>query len=138
MSDEFIFVYGTLRRGVKNAFREELMRDLNYIGQGVISGRLYEVEDYPGAILSDNSEDRVIGEVYNAKISSGVFDRLDAYEECTDAFPRPHEYVRKQVSVNLSDGNHIFAWAYIFTRDVSGLIRITSGDYVEFLSRASK
>ena len=64
MPDEFIFVYGTLRKGAANAMHGVLARYGEYFCDGMMQGRLYEVDGYPGAIASDNPEDVVQGELY--------------------------------------------------------------------------
>ncbi|WP_082081394.1 gamma-glutamylcyclotransferase [Methylocucumis oryzae] len=42
----------------------------------------------------------------------------------------PHEYVRKCLPVQLTTGKTVNAWVYVYNRDVSGLKRIISGDYL--------
>ena len=55
---------------------------------------------------------------------------LDEYEECSDSFPLPHEYSRKQLSIELVGGGSVFAWVYLYNHDVSKLQLIISGDYL--------
>lgn len=94
-----------------------------------MQGRLFEVAGYPGAIQSADPAARVRGEIYRIRRGASVLQELDAYEECTPEFPRPHEYLRKRVAVSVDDGPQLACWVYLFNRDVSMLRWIRSGDY---------
>lgn len=94
-----------------------------------MQGKLYEVNGYPGAIESDQPDDKVHGELYKI-VNSLVLHQLDDYEECTDRHPIPHEYIRKKLSISVTGNGDISAWVYVFNHDVSNLLRIESGDYL--------
>ncbi len=95
-----------------------------------MQGTLYEVSGYPGAIQSNSANDKVFGELYQLLDRDRVLARLDEYEECSDRFPKPHEYIRVLVSIELSGGEAVLAWVYLYNRDVSKLQQILSGDYL--------
>ncbi len=95
MSNEFIFVYGTLRKETATAMYHVLARYCEYFSDGYMQGKLYEVDGYPGAIESDDPDNKVQGELYKIVSPELVLPQLDEYEECTDKYPQPHEYVRK-------------------------------------------
>ena len=101
-----------------------------YLSAGETQGKLYALEGYPGMIESSVITDKVFGEVYKISNSSKLLALLDDYEECSDKFPFPHEYIRKQRPVKLVNGAQVLAWVYLFNRDVSNLKAIKSGDYV--------
>jgi gamma-glutamylcyclotransferase (GGCT)/AIG2-like uncharacterized protein YtfP len=128
---EFIFVYGTLRRGANHLAHDAISRHADYYGEGYMQGKLYDVGDYPAAIETKNENDKAYGEVY--KISDNeLLTQLDIYEECSDDFPQPHEYTRNLVLINVNLPDKMLeAWAYIFNYDVSVLRQITSGDYLK-------
>ncbi len=130
MAVEFIFVYGTLRKQIALDICEVLANHCEYFSDGVMQGTLYEVSGYPGAIESCDANDKVFGEIYTLLDRNRVLDQLDEYEECSEKFPMPHEYSRKQVSIALSGGGSVVAWVYLYKYDVSKLQRITSGDYL--------
>jgi gamma-glutamylcyclotransferase (GGCT)/AIG2-like uncharacterized protein YtfP len=130
MPAEFIFVYGTLRRETATNMHNALSRHCEYSSEGHMQGKLYEVDRYPGAVESDNPKDKVYGEIYRIINSDLVLPKLDEYEECTDKFPEPHEYIRKKLPITLSGSGSVTAWVYVFNHDVSNLIRIDSGDYL--------
>ena len=133
MSDEFIFVYGTLRRGGAAAPRRLLERHGRYLAEGALAGRLYEVRGYPGLILSNLPGDRVHGELYRITRAAPLLRLLDEYEGCSPSHPRPHEYVRRKCPVLTAEGAAVPAWVYVYNRSVRALRRITCGDYLQWL-----
>jgi gamma-glutamylcyclotransferase (GGCT)/AIG2-like uncharacterized protein YtfP len=102
-----------------------------FISDGLMHGTLYEVRGYPGAIKSSDANDKIFGELYKMLDRKRVLVLLDDYEECSERFPKPHEYSRKQVSIELSDGGSVIAWVYLYNHDVSKLQQIISGDYLD-------
>lgn len=130
MALEFIFVYGTLRKQVALDIYDVLANHCEYFSDGVMQGTLYEVTGYPGAIESCDANDKVFGELYKMLDRKRVLDRLDEYEECSERFPMPYEYSRKQLSIGLIGGGSVVAWVYLYKYDVSKLKQIISGDYL--------
>lgn len=136
MDNEFIFVYGTLRRDLAGGMHRLLADQSEFVAYGLMQGRLYEVNGYPGALESEGTGELVFGEIYR------IYDRdllslLDEYEECSDNFPQPHEYERKLLEIITPGGKSLSAWGYVFKRDVMGLKWIESGDYVEYFAANS-
>jgi gamma-glutamylcyclotransferase (GGCT)/AIG2-like uncharacterized protein YtfP len=129
MAPEFIFVYGTLRKQIASNMSHVLADHCEYFSDGVMRGTLYEVCGYPGAIESGDANDKVFGELYKMLDRKQVLAQLDEYEECSDRFPRPHEYYRKALSIELPGGGSVVAWVYLYNHDVSKLKQIISGDY---------
>jgi gamma-glutamylcyclotransferase (GGCT)/AIG2-like uncharacterized protein YtfP len=130
VATEFIFVYGTLRKQIASDTYHVLANHCDYFSDGTMQGALYEVCGYPGAIESNNANDKVFGEVYEMLDRKLVLDRLDEYEECSDKFPMPHEYCRKPLSIELICGDSVVAWVYLYNHDVSKLQQIISGNYL--------
>lgn len=61
----YLFTYGTLMKGESNHF---YLKESEYIGNGIIRGyRLLKIEDYPGAIPTDDLQKEVIGEIYKIR-----------------------------------------------------------------------
>ncbi len=138
MTNEFIFVYGTLRKETATDMSRLLARHCEYISAGHMRGKLYEVNGYPGAVESGNGNDKICGELHKIGDSGLVLPLLDEYEECTDRYPEPHEYVRKKLTVSLPGAGSIAAWVYVFNRDVSNLLQIESGDYPVYLKESGE
>lgn len=134
MTTEFIFVYGTLRKETATSMYHVLARHCEYFSEGYMHGKLYEVNGYPGAVESENQDDKIYGELYRIGNSGLVFPLLDEYEECTDKYPEPHEYIRKKLTISLSGVGSIAAWVYVFNHDISNLMQIESGDYLKYIN----
>ena len=137
MRNEYIFVYGTLRRETGHLMYHILARYADFIGDGYVHGKLYEVGGYPGMKLSENPVEKVYGEVYRLRDPDYVLKVLDEYEECNENYPEPHEYTRIQVTVHLTDGRVLQAWAYEYNYPTDTLELIPSGNYIEYIANKS-
>jgi gamma-glutamylcyclotransferase (GGCT)/AIG2-like uncharacterized protein YtfP len=134
MTNNYLFVYGTLRQNSPHAMSQFLAHYANFVGNAVYQGKLYQIDYYPGVIPSDNVHDSVQGEVYKLTDVDTVLLKLDEYEECGHNFPSPTEYIRCEQYVTLKTGERIAAWIYLFNRPTTGLQYIESGDFYNPLS----
>lgn len=130
MSDNLLFVYGTLRKDTRSEMYRLLARYANFVAEGTYQGRLYKIDFYPGVVPSNDPSEWVKGEVYSLREPSIILPKLDQYEECGPGFPEPTEYVRRCQEIVLSDGTKCSAWVYIYNRHTNNLTRISSGDFL--------
>ncbi len=134
-SDDYLFVYGTLRRGAirtdaaARAFTQ-LEADASFMGLATMDGRLFEVDGYPGGCYQFAVGSHVTGDLYQVDVAAGLFSALDAYEESDFHFEQPREYQRQRVPVALGDGSVIYAWVYLYSCSIDALLTIESGDYL--------
>jgi len=126
MSQEYLFVYGTLRSGCANEMYDLLARNADFTDDASYQGRLYLIDDYPGAVASDDPVDRIKGEVYALREPEKILPTLDEYEGCGQ---RSAEYIRIRQAVVLNSGRELTAWVYIYQRPIHGLSPIASGDF---------
>lgn len=124
-----LFVYGTLRQGADHPAHRLLEKRAKLIGRAHMNGRLYEIDGYPGAMLSDAGDEQIIGELYQLLETDSLLATLDDYEEAGEKHPEPREYLRCQVTVELEDKTRVIAWCYLYNRQTIGRKRITSGDW---------
>ncbi len=129
-ANDRLFVYGTLRRGSGSAAHDWLVRRAELLGQAWCQGRLYRIAHYPGLVLSEDTHDRVFGEVYRLHQPESTLAALDRYEECGPGFPEPTEYVRRELPVTLNSGEPLMAWVYQYNRTVSEDAWIPGGDFL--------
>jgi len=129
---EHLFVYGTLCRGASGALHPLLSTDTEYCCEASLPGKLYEIDGYPGAVNSPSAGTTIQGELYRLHHPQRLFQRLDAYEECSAHFTQPHEYRRSVETVTTNDGDAIKAWMYIYNHALAGRRLIPSGDYRRF------
>jgi gamma-glutamylcyclotransferase (GGCT)/AIG2-like uncharacterized protein YtfP len=129
MRQEYLFLYGTLMRKYQIPAHTAVTHYCDYLSKGSFQGKLYLIEDYPGAIPTSNPKNRVKGEVYTIQESIPLFETLDTYEECSPRFPEPHEYVRQQQPVLLENGESVLAWMYLYARPLLNKSPILSGQF---------
>lgn len=129
---EFLFVYGTLRRGAGHPMAGVLAGGSKAAGPATFQGRLYRVSWYPGAVPSARPEDRIRGEVFalSAESAAGLLDQLDEYEEARPGTGAAALYRRERHTVRLADGRELRAWIYLYNGPTAGLERIASGDFL--------
>jgi len=118
---EYLFVYGTLRRGVKNKFSELLAAKSQFLDEARLAGRLYDFGEHPGAVLSADPGDWVRGEVFQLNDPPGILETLDQYEG--------PEFERVATSATLSSGRELTAWVYVYKGTNTGH-RVLSGDWL--------
>ncbi len=128
MTNYYLFVYGTLMQHHQHPMHQRLLTGSEFVCYGWITAQLYQIKNYPGAVLSDNETDKVYGELYRLTNAS-LLAQLDDYEECSAAFPEPHEYQRQQVDVFIDKAKPVKAWAYIYKHAVDPGKQIKTGRF---------
>lgn len=102
-----------------------LSANSEYVGKAYFVGKIYNIHDYPGAILSTNASERVYGSIYKITNKANVFEVLDRYEGVEE-----HLFKRITVNAHLSSGDTLKTWVYIYNRSIADKKRIYSGDYL--------
>ena len=69
-----------------------LAENAERVGRATCRGRLYRIAHYPGLVPSRDAKDVVVGDVFLLRDPVGVLKRLDKYEGCGPASPKPTEY----------------------------------------------
>ncbi|HWB92736.1 MAG TPA: gamma-glutamylcyclotransferase family protein [Puia sp.] len=128
---QYLFVYGTLRKGYDLKLKSKVSGDMQYVGQGKVGASLYDIGRYPGAVRSA-AGDEVIGDVFLVTDPERVLRILDKYEGIA-ADGRPSEFVRKRNRVRLRSGKQVTAWVYWYNFDPSKKVRIKQKDYLNYL-----
>ncbi|NPA16561.1 MAG: gamma-glutamylcyclotransferase [Aquificae bacterium] len=112
---EYLFVYGTLKRGGK---LHRYMDGARFIGEGRIEGyRMYLVDWYPAVVRGYGN---VYGEVY--MVDRKLLRLIDGIEE------EGVLYRREKVDVKMGDKT-IKCWVYIYLGSVSGLEPVEDGTF---------
>jgi gamma-glutamylcyclotransferase (GGCT)/AIG2-like uncharacterized protein YtfP len=116
-----LFVYGTLltrARGELGAdMRARLSKESTSLGEATISGRLFDLGDYPGLVSAPGTRDSVHGELFRLNRPEDALAWLDAYEGASDK-PGPNdEYARVRASVRRTSGEEVMAWVYVYRGD---------------------
>jgi gamma-glutamylcyclotransferase (GGCT)/AIG2-like uncharacterized protein YtfP len=134
-----LFVYGTLRKALTHGKFAILSQGARYLGPARAQGRMYDLGAYPGIVVSNHSEDHVLGELYSLDPAQAAktWRALDEYEGCAESDPEPHEYDRKQIRVVGDDGREMNAWAYVLRNVPETAVLIPGGDYLAWRKNTS-
>jgi gamma-glutamylcyclotransferase (GGCT)/AIG2-like uncharacterized protein YtfP len=126
---DYLFVYGTLAE--ENAPREiaDDVKELKYIGKGLDFGRLYDLGDYPGAVLDAGARRKIFGKIYELPSNSKLLNRLDTYEEFDPEHPAKSLFVRRQTSINRPNKKKVKGWVYEYNKGVRHRPLIENGRY---------
>jgi gamma-glutamylcyclotransferase (GGCT)/AIG2-like uncharacterized protein YtfP len=130
--NEYLFVYGTLRPNHAPAEVAAVVKNLRKIGTGYIRGQLYDLGEYPGAILEASASTTISGEVFAITNEHAVLSILDSYEDFNPSDPENSLFVRKRRPVTLSDGRKLKCWVYVYNRDPESARLVAGGDYAKF------
>lgn len=127
---EYLFVYGSLRKGTKQSAQSrqgigtEYARFLEmngtYMGPATAEGRMILLDGYPGFV---DGKGTVLGDLYS--VTTAVIKKLDKYEDI--------EFERLKRPVTGPEGD-VEAWVYVYRFSPTGKKRIDSGDWSDFQS----
>jgi gamma-glutamylcyclotransferase (GGCT)/AIG2-like uncharacterized protein YtfP len=115
----YLFIYGTLHPDRAPAEIAPAARRLQPIGCGTIRGRLYNLGEYPGVILADDTDlgaPTVPGEVFLVP-DDATLAALDAYEDYRPDSPTDSLFLRTKTVVTFDDGSRKSCWVYVYNRD---------------------
>jgi len=126
---QHLFVYGTLLPDQAPAEIAPAIRSLREVCSGHVHGRLYDLGDYPGAILDPSAETPVHGRLFALPDDPAVLSAIDAYEGFDSVDPAGSLFSRTHVRVRLSNGQEIDAWMYVYNKDPRGAPQIADGRY---------
>src|SRR5262245_36935824 len=125
--NDYIFFYGTLLPGLEPPRLTETLKVLSPQGEARVRGRLYDLGNYPGAILDSLCEREIVGHVFS--LPESVIPTLDVYEDFDPDHPERSLFVRTRTSARLLSGSIVECWIYVFNGDVGQAPRIEDGDY---------
>lgn len=130
MSAEYLFVYGTLRRGSRNPAQLAMLRYTHFVANGTVQGRLYLVTHYPALVLAEPAYP-VLGELFLVKQPDKLWPLLDSYEGIGPQFCAPYEYEKMLITVNCADGKRYLATAYLYNWPTTNLTLLPSGNFLD-------
>jgi gamma-glutamylcyclotransferase (GGCT)/AIG2-like uncharacterized protein YtfP len=108
-----LVLYGSLQRGLPGHEQLRLGARLRFVRPVSFPGRLYDLGDYPCALLGGG---RVHGELYEI-LDDAVLPDLDAFELCRPGEPAPFDPATGQGSLYLREEIDIqgeTAFVYVF------------------------
>jgi gamma-glutamylcyclotransferase (GGCT)/AIG2-like uncharacterized protein YtfP len=132
MINDLLFVYGSLLNA-DNEFANYLKNKAAFYSTGKFKGRLYDVGEYPGAIITTDNDYDITGSVYMLNNPNEALTILDDYEGFGPEQDQPNLFIRKLLAVDTGQGL-VNCWVYLYILSVDGLVEITSGDYLDYLN----
>jgi len=120
-----LFVYGTLLRGLSRA---QVLRGAQFLGPGLVEGRLYDLGQYPGLRPGSGL---VVGEVW--EVNALTLQRIDRIEDYEPRDPSGSLYRRIDVQVRTFSGTLLHASTYEYNRRPPTRAMIQHGDYRRYL-----
>jgi len=100
-----LFVYGSLRKGWRNAWSRRLWRNGDDLGTARVRGRLVWPGRYPTWMPAQRPGQWVSGELV-VPASRSVLASIDGYEDS-------EVYVRRRIRVRRDNGDTLWAWIYV-------------------------
>jgi gamma-glutamylcyclotransferase (GGCT)/AIG2-like uncharacterized protein YtfP len=129
---EHLFVCGTLRSGFVPEEAAALMDRTSKVGEASVRGRLYDLGEFPAAILDPDLDTKIIGEVYRLPDDDTTLAELDAYEGIDPQASGDSMFVRRRAEVTLDNGETLECWIYVYNWQIGSATLITSGDYLVY------
>lgn len=105
-----------------------------FVGEGWINGKLYDLGSYPGLVYEAEGDKSVRGEVYRMHRPDLLLPVLDYYEMIDPAQPAHNEYKRSLLPITMFDQIQD-CWTYVFQQSVAAFPEISSGDYRTYFSQ---
>ncbi|HEY2932078.1 MAG TPA: gamma-glutamylcyclotransferase family protein [Acidobacteriota bacterium] len=113
---DYLFTYGTLRQGHATGPIAGVVRKLKKIGKGWVRGKLYDLGEFPGAVLNEAARSRIAGEVYEIT-DPNIWETLNSYEGYDPADPSGSLFVLQKCPAELEDGQSLECRIYVFNQD---------------------
>jgi gamma-glutamylcyclotransferase (GGCT)/AIG2-like uncharacterized protein YtfP len=133
-SKDYLFVYGTLRKGYDSPVRDQVSSGLYWIGQAKVKALLYDLGTFPGAVKTSGLNE-ILGDVFEVTDPKSVFQVLDRYEGYLENDPEKSEYIRVKTDVQMNSGNKLSVWIYWCNLDLQGKPVIKNKDYLRYLKK---
>lgn len=128
MKNALLFIYGTLLNH-NNDFAVYLKEHSHFFANGKVKGKLYDIGEYPGAILDDGDE-YIYGVILLINDPEVVFLEIDDYEGYGDEQPEPNEFIRISAEVKTA-AEMVNCYLYVYNLPIDGLQKIEGGRYLK-------
>ncbi len=125
-----LFVYGTLRQNARNEYAAFLRQHSTFVGTARLSGRLYRIDWFPGAVYDPAAPTAITGDLMQLHQPVELLAYLDEYEDVTA--DDTGIFVRRLVPVQTANGS-MDVWTYLFNQPTDNLPLINGGDFSPYL-----
>jgi len=122
-----LFFYGTLIPQFAPPHLRETLAGCKLVGEAWMRGTLYNLGNFPGAVLDDASPDKIFGRVYSAPDDDQLLAALDLYEGYDPASPATSQYLRQRREAVLAGGEKLACWVYHYNGNIAGVPFVPGG-----------
>jgi gamma-glutamylcyclotransferase (GGCT)/AIG2-like uncharacterized protein YtfP len=126
---DYLFSYGTLLPGRTPNEIAAAVEKLRPVGDGFVRAVLYDLGDYPGAVLDPSSQQIVAGTVFQLPEDEDVLRQLDEYEGFNPDAPGKSLFIRARCPVTLASGSTLECWIYVYNGELDPVRVMESGIY---------
>ncbi len=124
-----LFAYGFLKRKFHGSdITQTPPFKSKFFAEGTLSGRLYQVNSYPGLVYDELTEHQVKGEVFLLEDVEKTLLLLDQYEHALPLIKEQPEYERRLRPINVDNGI-LHCWVYEYILPVHPNTGIISGQF---------
>ena len=123
---QYLFVYGTLKNEFAPPEIAGTVKRLKFVGDGFVHGKLYDLGEYPGAVLG--TRDKIFGSIYELPDDENILRELDNYEGFNPQKSKESLYLRRKIKV-YTNNKTLTSWIYEYNQDLTNKPRIKSGNY---------
>lgn len=127
--NNLLFIYGTLLDS-DNEYAVFLRKNSHVYAPGKVKGKLYDIGEYPGAILAANTDNYIHGTVLQLNDPEKVLPVIDDYEGFGDDQAKPNLFIRVLTEAQIETGP-VSCWVYVYNLSVGGLRLIENGIYTK-------
>ncbi|WP_263352232.1 gamma-glutamylcyclotransferase family protein [Acidicapsa acidisoli] len=111
----YLFTYGTLQPGLAPDCIAHAVNKLRSIGESSIHGELYDLGEYPGAVLNPRSRHQIHGMVFLLPEDANILRQFDDYEGFQIDSPETSLFLRELHPVVLTaTGQTLPCWVYVY------------------------
>jgi gamma-glutamylcyclotransferase (GGCT)/AIG2-like uncharacterized protein YtfP len=127
---EYLFVYGTLRPEEAPEEIRAVVARLRPAGEGTVPGIIFDLGEYPGAVIDPGSGQRIHGMVFELPADESVFGPMDGYEGFSPEDLAGSLFLRVKERVELDAGGSVEAWVYVYNLPPAGAPVVASGRWL--------
>lgn len=124
---QYLFVYGSLRKGFEPPEIAETAEKLKLVGEAFIYADLYDLGEFTTAISGGTN--RVFGQILELPDETEVLRKLDEYEGFYPNDAEKSLFLRKKTFARLGD-EKIETWIYEYNGDLSKFPLINNRNFL--------
>jgi gamma-glutamylcyclotransferase (GGCT)/AIG2-like uncharacterized protein YtfP len=127
---QHLFLYGTLLPGEAPKEIAGIVSRFRRLGPAQVRGKLYDLGEFPGAVLDSSSRTMIHGELVVLPAGEKALEALDRYEEFDPSDLQKSLFVRKKAKIQMANGSSREGWIYVYNRHPGKAKRVRGGDYL--------